>query len=247
MLSNKRRQAIIEVKPKGAYFNVDNIKEIPNRYVLFVDIMGMKTTMLRSFRKSAIFMGKTHGILKVLQKEYPQIHLCPVMDGAYVVSNEYEVMRNFVIQLFTRLAKVFLTTEKQENRYPIRGSLAYGPMISGNDINDSVNSELSNEKEYARNLLFGFPMVLAFNGERNAPPFGVYLDATVRIPQNNELSGIWYRWCKDDALGKEIECGLKSYFEWAKGKSIELMYDEERIAMHEKLTLQFWGDYRCKA
>ena len=43
------------------YFNVDEMANIvEDRFVFFVDIMGMKNAMFRSFKRSAIFIGKFH-------------------------------------------------------------------------------------------------------------------------------------------------------------------------------------------
>ena len=202
--------------------------------------MGMKSTMLRSFSKSTIFMGKMHSALSSLKLENTQVKIYPVMDGAYVVSVDREAIFEFIDKLFTRLAKVFVATDKPENCFLVRGCLAYGPVIGGNMIDKSVSRQLAENAEYKGRLLFGFPMSLAYDGEHKAPPFGLYLDTTVRVVVNNRLSGIWYRWCKDEPLRNGIVKGLTAYFVWARKKHIELMYDEAKIKNHEQLCNQYW-------
>ena len=222
------------------YFNVDKMSVTKTQFVFFVDIMGMKATMLRSFAKSTIFMGKMHCAIRGLQNGNSSIKVYPVMDGAYIVSNDLEKMIEFIRNLFTRLGKVFVSTEKIEDCFLVRGCLSFGPVIGGDEINDKVNKQLAEDAAYKSKLLFGFPMILAFNGEVKAPPFGVYLDTTVRVAENRKLSGIWYRWCKDEVLKKGIIKGLSNYFQWAKNSSLELTYDEERMAYHEKMANQYW-------
>ena len=223
------------------HFDIEKLDSDYHCYVLFVDIMGMKTTMLRSFSQSTIFMGKLHCALNDLQYKFRAIKIYPVMDGAYIVSKEREAMVGFIKYLFKYLGEVFVSANKPENCFLVRGCLAFGPMIDGELIDKGVNRQLAENVEYKNKLLFGFPMILAYNGERKAPPFGIYLDTTVRVAANRELSGIWYKWCKDMVLKEKIQNGLKSYFQWAKSKSLELMYDEDKIENHEKLSTQYWG------
>jgi hypothetical protein len=147
------------------YFNADSLIGAKHHYVLFVDIMGMKSTMLRSFSKSTIFMGKMHSALSSLKLENTQVKIYPVMDGAYVVSVDREAIFEFIDKLFTRLAKVFVATDKPENCFLVRGCLAYGPVIGGNMIDESVSRQLAEDAEYKGRLLFGFPMSLAYDGE----------------------------------------------------------------------------------
>ncbi len=222
------------------YFNADNLAEARHNYVLFVDIMGMKSTMLRSFSKSTIFMGKMHCALSSLRSGNSRIRVYPVMDGAYVVSADRDAIFESICYLFNRLGKVFVATEKPENCFLVRGCLAYGPVVDGNQIDKGVCMQLADDTEYKGRLLFGFPMSLAYEGEHKAPPFGIYLDTTVRVVVNSKLSGIWYRWCKDEILKKSLMKSLNSYFSWAKSNHIELMYEESRIHMHEQLCSQYW-------
>ena len=226
---------------RDVHFDAEKLPDASKRYVLFVDIMGMKTTMLRSFLKSTIFIGKLHCILRELQNGSASIKVFPVMDGAYVVSDDIGTMYSCIYKLFKRVSQIFVSTDKPENCFLIRGCLSFGPILDGDEISDEVSKELAQDKIYKGKLLFGFPMILAVCGEQKAPPFGVYLDTTVRVSENRTLSGIWYRWCKSLALKRGIVKGLASYFDWVRSRCFELMYEEERINFHEKIANQYWN------
>lgn len=223
-------------------FNVDVMTNVvEDRFVFFVDIMGMKNAMFRSFKRSAIFIGKFHSCVLRISKNVQNIDVFPVMDGVYVVAEEYNEVIKFIEKLYNRLSQIFVRTKKNCERFIVRGGLSYGPVVIGSRIGESESEVLAKSKEYKNKLLFGLPVVLAYEGETKAPPFGVYLDATIRIKMRDSVAGVWYKWCRSDssflALSKEVE----SYFSWAILHSKELSYDEKKINEHKETAAQFFN------
>lgn len=223
------------------YFHVTQIKDFEDRYVLFVDIMGMKTTMFRSFNRSTIFMGKFHSCLSKLAKDSSEIVVFPVMDGAYVVAKEYDQIVEFIRNMYVRIARIFILTKNNSERFLIRGGLAYGPVVLGEDITGAVSPALGNEEQYKSKLLFGLPVILAYEGESKASPFGVYLDATIRIKMRNVVSGVRLKWCFCPSLQNKLAKEADSYFNWASQHAKELLYSEDRISAHHEMAKQFFN------
>lgn len=231
---------VVDRKEWDVYVGCDSIMPSGKAYVFFVDIMGMKTTMFRSYNRGTVFLCKLHCILLKTQAEHMGVLLYPVMDGAYVVSKDWKEMIEFVRDLYTRLARIFVLTENIDECFLVRGALAYGPVLSGAEITENVNRELSSNGDYKRQLLVGYPMISANEGENKAPPLGVYIDESIREELCPEIAGVWYKWCRCDSLWQAIARKCKEYFAWARNCSMELIYPENKIDEHEKTARQFW-------
>lgn len=221
------------------FFDVRDMARPHSKYVAFVDIMGMKATLFRSFNKSTIFMGKLHSVLAELDGS-DATTIYPVMDGAYLVAEVFESIIGFMRKVYDRISDVFLNTEKLDECFIARGGLAFGPVRDGKDITGKVSRTLAENTDYKRHLLFGLPITLAFEGEKQAPPFGIFIDTTVRAELGDQVSGIWYKWCKDSRKCSAIHQKLLDYFAWAKSKNVELRYEDADIDRHSKLSSQFW-------
>lgn len=232
-----------ETRNRDIYFNTDKLGDFENLYVFYVDIMGMKTIMYRSFSKSTIFMGKLHCALVEASTRIPDVVVYPVMDGAYVSAKKYGDICAFITDLYMRLGRVFVETKNIDECFLIRGCLAYGPIITGSAITCEVSRALNDAGEgaYKKHLLFGFPVVLAAKGEEQCPPFGVYFDITVRTAKDNNAAGIWYKWCSDTSLAVAMRDHMKKYYQYARSHNVELMYDMKRLEDHSQKAMQLWG------
>lgn len=220
-------------------FLVDELK-IRNRYVLFVDVMGMKTTMTRSFKRSAIFMGKFHVALLAASANN-RVDVFPVQDGAYVISEGWVPLKNFTSDLYGRLGRLMVSTKNMEECFLIRGGMAWGPVAIGADITSTVSKPLADNSGYSNRLICGFPLILAYEGEGRAAPFGIYIDSSVRLVEGGNVSGIWlHGWCRDPVLKKALPKKIGEYFSMAKQKNEELLYDKEKLEKHEMLAKQYW-------
>ena len=237
--SSKGLDAIEKMDP---YFNTGKLKSLDNQYVLYIDIMGMKTTMYRSFERSTIFMGKLHVVLVKASEQVQGVTVYPVMDGAYVTAGQYDQISEFIRIVYTWLGRVFVNTKNLAECFIVRSGLAYGPIVTGDSICEEVSQVLNEKTDYKKHLLFGFPVVLAAIGEESAPPFGVYWDVTVRTAAGTKLAGIWFKWCSDLSLRSRICNQMKAYYKYAESHSEELKYDEKKIEEHRRKAIQFWGD-----
>lgn len=228
-----------QTRMDDVFFDASELTVKP-AYVSFVDIMGMATAMEWSLQKGANFMGRFHAILLGLKESAHGCRMYPVMDGAYIIASQYDDLLKFIKALFTRVGKVFVKADVCES-FLIRGSIAYGEIVSGMDITPAVNRELAADKDYKSSLLMGIAVARAFQCVSKAPPFGIYIDNSIRATHTTRISGIWYQWCRQADLTNEMKNKIAKYFNWARDCSELLMYDDEKIAKHFKLAMQYWG------
>lgn len=55
----------------------------------------------------------------------------------------------------------------------VKGALAKGTLQHGSQISTEVSPDMAPRVGYKQHLLFGMPMIQAFNAEKSAPPFGI--------------------------------------------------------------------------
>lgn len=218
------------------YFNDANFPDMKNEYVLWVDIMGTKNSMSSSVRTSSIFIFKLHvAIMEAINRD---IHVYPMMDGAYVTTKNEKSMSAFIKKVFNSLSDTLINTEVDFHKFLVKGAIAYGPIIHGKDIPTSCSKCLEKNADYTKGILLGMPMILASMGEKYAPPFGIYCDESARMV-SQEFAHRWYKWWADDKV-PHVANAVQSYFDYAKEHYYELDYPKEKIAEHEEKANQYF-------
>ena len=212
-----------------------------NAYVGWIDIMGVESIMSRSLAISANFMLKFHALAN---RALPaSVDLFPVMDGLYFTSADQDDTKTFVRHLFGGLAQMLIAQKENKHRFLARAGLAYGPVIVGRDVSAGACSEIHAKPDYARTLLMGIPMIQAHLSERNAPPFGCYVDDSARAfaPQNKPpFNELWWSWFEPASvpLARSLRAALDDYFDWCDARSGAIGYDSARIAHHRSMCHQ---------
>jgi hypothetical protein len=161
------------------YFIGDDAGPQRYRYVLWVDIMGSQGKMLRNVKTASIPLMKLHvaALTAVKKNKYQPVELFPVIDGIYVICEKLGPIEFFISDVFRSMAAEFLALDNWE-RSVIRGAIAYGPVILGAE--STKGAAILGERDYARSILLGMPLVQAYQAERGAPPFGVFVHESVR-------------------------------------------------------------------
>ncbi|CCY17245.1 putative uncharacterized protein [Eubacterium sp. CAG:786] len=171
-----------------AFFDAKKLPKPKDEYVCFMDIMGIQSKMAHSISQSANYVFKLHSIiLEAWRKStYNHISIYPIMDGAYITSSNKEEMQNLLTYIFRALVKSLLEESDFKFWFWIRASLAYGKTIHGRNIPYDASYEFSTRVGYKEQLLFGESMILAYMGEKNAAPMGVFVDdsACRRVSSN---------------------------------------------------------------
>lgn len=220
------------------FFNADHMPDTENQYVLWIDIMGTKSSMSNGVKASSIFICKLH--VAILESKIADLNIYPVMDGAYVTSNSPDVMNQFILNVFKRLMELFVS-EDDRYKFIVKGALAYGPIIHGKNINENCSSIFRNNRQYLNSIMFGLPMIQAAKSETLAAPFGIYCDESVR--QASEMfCHRWYKWyLQEHGLDiTELKNALKQYFEYAEKHSYEIDYSKDRIKEHKEMCFQYF-------
>lgn len=218
------------------YFNDADFPEMENEYVLWVDIMGTKNNMSGSVRTSSIFICKLH--VAIMEAKSKNIHVYPMMDGAYVTAKSEKEMSSFIKKLFNSLSDTLIEEENDYHRFLIKGALAYGPILHGNNIPNSCSNCFEQNRNYVDSTLLGIPMIQASKGEKSAPPFGIYCDESARIA-SQDFAHRWYKWFSKNKVSN-VARAVQSYFDYSKEHYYELDYPIEKIKEHEEKAKQYF-------
>jgi hypothetical protein len=228
-------------------FNAGNLPPMVSEYVAWVDVMGTQVSMSRSIKTTANFIFKLH--IAALTAKTAAVRIYPVMDGFYASAADRHQMLSFLRNVFRAVAEEFSATIESQHRFLIRGGLAYGPVIHGQDVGQCAQ-ELQNNAGYAGAVLLGMPMVQAHLSERDAPPFGVFVHESARVfaPAGGEpLHWIWWKWKIDNneeslALWNNLKGHLLQHFEWCKARAQAILYASDRIEAHKKMVEQYFEE-----
>lgn len=222
------------------YFNDADFPEMKNEYVLWVDIMGTKNNMSQSVRTSSIFICKLHVAILNAKKNINDIHVYPMMDGAYVTSQNENDMKSFIKKLFNALSDTLIAEKNDFHKFLVKGSLAYGPVLHGHSIQNTCSILFEKNRAYVDNILLGLPMIQACKGEKNAPPFGIYCDESARVI-GHEFAHRWHKWCAK-SKAPMVARSVQSYFDYSKEHYYEIGYPLEKIKEHEEKAKQYFRE-----
>jgi hypothetical protein len=146
-------------------------------YVAWIDLMGARGWMAGSIEKAAEMIAIIHvaGMRAVYDHN---VKAYPVIDGVYLVGEHKADFLAATRATMRDLALTFLH-RTPENRFLVRGGIAYGSILHGENIAE-LHSDLSTDQQYARCLALGISIGQAYGAEKNSPPFGYYVDMTAR-------------------------------------------------------------------
>jgi hypothetical protein len=197
--------------------------------------------MSESFEKSANFIIRFHtAVLKAAVSK--KVRVYPVMDGVHVVVESLDDMRDAIDKIMTCLAEVFLA-ETNNHRFIVKGALATGTIQHGSKISSEVSPDMAPRIGYKQHLLFGMPMIQAFNAEKQAPPFGIYIHESARTVGG--LQGRYYFWRRDEALSanKSLHSDLKkeliSFLNWEKDHNYYLELEKTKFEEYKDRAIEY--------
>lgn len=232
-------------------FHADKMVVPVERFVAWVDIMGMVNKMSRSLFQSANFIGKFHIVCEWAATKNNGTYF-PVMDGAFAVFETASATRRFFDDAFAVVADSFCREHDNEHRYLVRAGVSHGNVYLPGHFTEKVSKEFSKIAAQA-NILMGFPVIQAHLVEGKAPPFGVYVHEAARgcLGKNEKpkeaFAGAWYHWRVDEDQRKRlVKCGA-AYFTWCRNHSEETDYPIDAINQHERVFKSFFSSrIKCK-
>jgi hypothetical protein len=225
-------------------FNASQLPEPVNEYVAWIDVMGIQSAMSRSLSISANFIFKLHIAASSTPRDGLQLY--PVMDGFYATSPSKEAMLNFLRAVLSKVGQEFLDTAEPLHRFIVRGALAYGPVIHGSQVPNDVDARLEGNDQYKSSIFLGMPIVQSYLGERNAPPFGVFVHESARAFSPNRTQPfhhVWWKWVTPDVGGvwNNLLERLNLHYEWCSERPNRLLYDADRVEAHKKLANEYFA------
>jgi hypothetical protein len=234
------------------YFNAKELPESTPEYVAWVDVMGTQSVMSRSLSIAANFIFKLHtAALDAQKKTDGNIHLYPVMDGLYASSSSQEAILYFLRSVFCKIAETLILEENNMYRFIVRGALAFGPIIHGKNVSEKTSNVLGCEPgiQYKNAIFLGMPIVQSCQGEKNAPPLGLFVHESARAfaPEGtNPLHDVWWKWCTGGNVDtrqtwSKSQKALEEYFIWCKDHAQSILYPSKRIEVHSELVRQYFA------
>jgi hypothetical protein len=246
------------------YFDSQHLPAEKGEFVAWCDGMGTGRCLARSLHQAANSVFKLHSAFSIARQTLTAVRCYPVMDGLYVTSPTREDMQEVLKSAFTELAREFINKPGIKNMHMVRAGLAFGPTLHGEDIEDEAfygsyhgytttrdMFESSSLDDVRRHVLLSPAMPLAYQAERNAPPFGGFVDDSAKTtPHLVEGSGggfrsSLYQWWTGDETTRELAAKLYEQIEFYLGRahthSVGFQYPRERIERHRALAEEYFG------
>lgn len=237
---------------KPAYFDNRHMSDARPVYVCWLDVMGSQNAMLRSVKTAANFVCKIHDVVLSEFPSYDEhdIRLFPMMDGVYITCPRQGPLRYFLSGVLRRLAETFLQEKTPWFKFLVRGCIAYGPVVDGKDLGAEASYALADAPAYRSSILIGMPLAQAYRGEREAPPFGIYVDESARAFAGEGEQGfafIWWDWyskAKPPLDRKRMHSALLEHFKWCEQYEITIGYRHDRMEHHRRLADEYFDRTR---
>lgn len=237
--------------------------DIKKEYICWIDIMGTSNVMRESFERATNFILRFHCFVNEAiaaltnPRDNQEVKLYPLMDGVYIVTPELDLLTKIIFHVYDSLTSYFVNTQENKHRFMVRGSIAYGDLAHGRDINAKVCTVLHPNTDYKGKLLFGLPMIQAYNSESQASPMGLYIHESARsipkytpntqdsIKRIESLQGRFFYWWKvqkPSTYPSRIIEEAGKYFDWCSENIFRLKMDTEKIKRYRaQLTEYFHG------
>lgn len=213
-------------------------------YVCWIDIMGTKNIMSESIQRATNFLLKFHSYVIDATSENTTIKTYPIMDGIFITASEAKTMYATINNIFSKIAELFIDSDSNDHRFVIRGSIAYGEIFHGKDIEDTVCPQIAKNETYKNSLMLGLPMIQAFISEKSAPPFGIFIHESAR--KYLKFQGKYYSWNSSTKNNKMNHLNLKekilSYFKWCKEHAEYLEMNTDKIESYNQLVNEYFGN-----
>lgn len=245
------------------YFSADGLSElVEGEYVLWCDGMGTGLTLSNSLNRAANFIFKLHQASYFALKdiEHPEeAEVYPIADGTYISTPHKKDMIEIIHKMYSELAKVFVSQSEMYHRFIIRGGLAYGATLHGSKVENSSFDKRYNQSDLntdKKKLLLSSALLSAYNAEKFAPPFGIYVDNSARkIPQNmyfndpkidQGFSGhLWKWWTEEEPdryLSGRLHHELINYINYCGSRPLDTDYNHDRLIIHRKAIEEYFLD-----
>jgi hypothetical protein len=247
------------------YFNSKLLPASKGEFVAWCDGMGTARCLSISLHQAANSVLKLHTAFSLALQGVNDVRHYPVMDGIYLTAPSRDEMNRVLRDAFCELANEFIQAPGTTNMHMMRAGVAFGPTLHGADIPEEAffgafqdGSSAAREaltestlNQTRAQVLLSPAMVYAYQSEKLAPPFGIYVDDTAKTyPVLSPQAGGSYRsnlfqWWVFDAEAREIATLLYHqvlfYLSKSETHSIGKGYPLDSIRKHRRLAIEYFG------
>ncbi|MCG6114346.1 MAG: hypothetical protein MEQ84_04040 [Mesorhizobium sp.] len=242
---------------KRFHFNSSNIKRAGNTYVAWVDLMGAGHLMSVSLEKPANALVRLHMAVDQAVHKAETVDTLPINDGVFVLSPDKAVIQQVVRSIMIDLAAIFISTPDPQNKFLLRGGIAYGPVYRGDEIAAGLSAaKRRKHQETLRRVAFGPAIIQAYRGEGAAPPYGIAIHESARafapVGTSPFLMTHWLWWLTHAdlthpagapplAVLKDVLCSdLIKHFTWLRSTLLLHGIPPEKLNHWEQITQQYF-------
>ncbi len=240
-------------------FDASKLLIADNQYVAWIDLMGSGHIMSVSIAKSANFLARLHMAAKIAVDDSPDpVVTCPINDGIFLISRSKRAIMSVVRQVVFVLSGYFVSTPRPQDKFLLRGAIAYGPVYSGDDLNRGLSKTKAEKYGPAfKSVQFGPAIIQAFRHEAEAPPYGIAIHESARsFSPVGELpfrETHWLWWLPVDEvdfpsgavslrdMARCVRGDLDGHFEWMKEKAIFQSVDLESVGRWANSSRQYFS------
>jgi hypothetical protein len=249
------------------YFNSKKLPKPTGEYIAWCDGMGTGRELFHSIHHAANFVFKIHkafsNALELLTSP-DKVRIYPVIDGMYLTTPDRKDLQKVLSSAFAELSNEFVGCEEHSFRFIVRGGIAYGATLHGSDVppkafipaqvsRENPNAESEFEASALNNtrsgLLLSPAMVLAYNAESQAPPFGYFVDdSAMSVPQlvdstdTGFFNKTWKWWPNDDEKieqARKLWVTLQEHYKVVEGSLHGSGYPVESFQRHTSWAKEY--------
>ncbi|MCI5047895.1 MAG: hypothetical protein MRY59_10360 [Aquisalinus sp.] len=245
------------VENQGAEYSVGKLRVPVKKYIAWVDILGsssflsidysLATNMIGQFHASAIFSKRITNF---------EGEIYPLVDGCYVASTKPDKIQNFLWVMIQKLAYTFIRSS-HKNRFMVRGAISYGRIIESEQL-DRASEFFQQEQSYLRSIVLGAPLAEAYEKERSASPFGIWVSESARQQSPDSEKSLrcthwkWWKYRGGAKLGLPSPIGtaellkydLGNYLKWCERNMQGLLYPESALVRHKAAYEEYFDDIK---
>lgn len=221
-------------------FKPENLPRGEEEAVAWVDIMGTRAMMEYSVKTASTNICKLH--VAAIESDYiDEISLYPMLDGFYAVGDSIDYILDFVQDVFQTMARVQIERRSRDDQFAIyhtvipKASIAYGTIYQGKNISSSQLSEHPNKN----GIVVGGPIIEAIEGERDAPPFGIFLCQSATESSGGKVVEWWDQY----QFGNNLFRLLEAYYEHFENFNHKIEYDKNKMENHRREAEEYLVNY----
>jgi class 3 adenylate cyclase len=188
------------------------------RYVAFIDVMGAGQSMRTSINQVANDIIRVHlAVWRAIQRTGINATVVPVNDGSFIVSDSKADVMALVRESLTLLVARFLYRPRPLDRCLVRAAIAFGPVYTGNELSQGVSGKVQSAGfgSVINSVVFGPPVIQAYESESMAAPYGVAVHESARAfapvteTPFRSLHWQWWEWIPElDPFKNKIETDI---------------------------------------